>query len=290
MWKSGRKGVWKSGGEVARIEIKKQLLNIIAAAVSLSVPLTASGQEQIREFAPPIIREPGHWAASSYYDYSRVKTGRREGDLRVSSNTFTYSLNGLLTPYFSVNYVDFFHNIDSAGDLGAYLKFEDEAYLRAEAGFGGDVDYLYHFQTRLEYEHRLRGNLFWQAGARYLDLTRNDVYTAYPGLIYYFGEKTYVTGFYHLAHTEGWGNAHWGSIRGNLAVTKRLSVWLVTAAGERLFSIELLPASKQYGQVYSGGLDLAVAGWAGIKMSYSYTTQRPDVIRRGIQLGVILKF
>ncbi|MGE5307754.1 MAG: YaiO family outer membrane beta-barrel protein [Deltaproteobacteria bacterium] len=261
------------------------------AAVLLLIPLPLKAQEQTREFAPPIIREPGKWAVSSYYDRSTVKLRQREGNWAVLANTATYAPNDLLTAYVSANLVDFFRNVDSAGDLGAYLKFKDAAYLRAEIGFGGDVDYIYHFQTRLEYEHRLFGKMFWQTGARYLDLTKNDVYTAYPGLIYYWGGKNYVTAFYHYVYTQDFSGAEWVSARGNCAITKRLSVWLGAARGNRIYNIELLPSSKQqYGYLYLGGLDLKISRGVDIKLGYSYARQKPTVTRHGIQAGVLVEF
>lgn len=270
--------------------IKKKVGGLLAAALLL-MPLTALAQEQTREFAPPVIREPGEWAFSSYYDHSSLKLGQREGDWDVLSNTATYSFNGLLTAYVSANLEHFLNDVDSAGNLGTYLKFEDAAYLRAEIGFGGDIDYIYHFQTRMEYQHRLSGQLFWQAGARYLDLPKNDIYAAYPGLIYYFSGKNYATVFYHYVYTENWGGAEWGSARGNLVITKHLSAWLGTAMGNRIYNIELLPSSKQqYGYLYLGGLDLNVSTGVDIKFGYSYSRQKPHVTRHGFQAGVVVKF
>ena len=249
---------------------------------------TTVAEEQAKR--PRLIpQEAGKLSLSSYYDYGWVHLDSKTGKWGVSTTTLSYTMNDHLTPYLEISALDRFHQIDYTYNTGTYIKFKDLSSLRAEIGFGSDITYVYRFQTRLEYAHRLSGSLFWQTGYRYLNYADNDVFIGYPGLIYYFGDN-YVTAFYNVSHTESRGNAQWGTVKGNFALNDRVSLWLGQAIGQRLYDIELLPASKQYGYIIFCGVDFKLTRALDLQLGYSYSMEKPDFIKRSLEFGLSSKF
>ncbi len=246
-------------------------------------------EEQAKKAARPVQGEAGKISVSSYYDYGWVNLASRKGTWGVSTNTVAYSLNDHVTPYLEINALDRFHEHDSTYNAGTYLKFSDQSTLWSEIGFGADITYVYRFQARLEYQHRVAGGLFWQAGYRYLNYADNDVFIGLPGLTYYFGDN-YITAYYNVSQTESRGTAQWGTVKGNVALNDRLSVWLGQAIGERLYDIELLPASKQYGYILFCGAGVKLTRSLDLQLGYSYSRERPDFIKRSLEFGLSCKF
>jgi opacity protein-like surface antigen len=117
-----------------------------------------------------------------------------------------------------------------------------------------------------------------------------SVFSCNPGLIRYFGEKSYVTAFYHRFFTENRGHGQWGTFQGHFALTRMLSPWLGAAAGQRIYNIGDIPASTQRAVVYFAGIDINVSSATTVKAGYSYSRQKPHFTKRSIEAGVLVKF
>jgi YaiO family outer membrane protein len=231
----------------------------------------------------------GQLFLSSYYEYSWIKQGARKGQWRLFTNTVGYSFDNGITPYLEVNSWDRFHDKDQLINFGGYFKFPDSSYIHSEFGFGNDISYLPVFRALQEYERRLVKNISWQAGHIYLNYPVNDVNIVYPGLVYYFGNN-YVSAFYNASFIQTRGTAHWASFKGNFSLSERLNLWLGTAVGERLYDIDLLKASEQYGYIFFSGVDLKVCHDLRLRLGFSYSKERPDFIKRSIDYGFSVKF
>jgi len=248
----------------------------------------AEVQTKLRE-EPVRYIENNQLFFSSYYEYSAVKQDGRKGQWRLFTNTFGYSFANGFTPYFEADSWERFHNSGQLFNLGAYLKFKDFSYLHSEIGFGNDITYLPRFRFLQEYEHKLSGNLSWQAGFKYLHYPANDVYIGYPGLIYYFGDN-YLSAFYNLSFTESRGAAQSALFKGNIALNKYIDVWFGAALGQRLYDIDLLKASQQYGYIIYSGVDFKVYKDLRLRLGFSYGREKPAFIVRSIDYGISVKF
>lgn len=270
----------------------KRLLALILFFVS--VPAAVLAQER-PEVEAKLRQEPARYIQdgelffSSFYEYSGVKQAGRKGQWRLFANTVGYAFANGFTPYLEVDSWDRFHNQDQLFNFGAYLKFRDFSSWHSEIGFGNDINYLPRFRLLEEYEHKLAGNLSWQAGFKYLHYPANHVYTVYPGLIYYFGDS-YLSAFYNLSFTEGRGTAQSGLFKGSIALNKMLDFWFGGAVGQRLYDIDLLKASKQYGYFIFIGLDFKVTKNVKFRLGYSYGMEKPAFISRSVDYGVTIKF
>ena len=271
----------------------KRLLALVAAII-VSIHTLALAQDR-PEIAAKLREEPAryiednHLFFSSFYEYSAVKQGGRKGQWRLFTNTVGYSFANGFVPYLEVDSWDRFHNSDQLFNLGAYLKFKDFSYFHSEIGFGNDITYLPRFRFLQEYEHKLSGGLSWQAGFKYLHYPVNDVYLAYPGLIYYFGDS-YLSAFYNAGFTESRGAASSALFKGNLALNKFIDFWFGGAVGERLYDIDLLKSSKQYGYIMFAGIDFKVYKDLRLRLGYSYGMEKPAFIARSIDYGLSIKF
>jgi hypothetical protein len=135
----------------------------------------------------------------------------------------------------------------------------------------------------------LAGNLSWQAGYKYLNYSANDVHTAYPGLIYYFGDS-YLGAFYNLSFTESRGAAQSALFKGNLALNRWVDLWFGAAVGERLYDINVLKAVDQNGYVIYTGFDFKINANLRLRLGFTYGKEEPAFISRSIDYGLILKF
>lgn len=263
------------------------LLTASHAFAAGEVVVEEQAKEKTANLMPKETNEK--WYLSSYYDYGWVEINSKKGSWTVLTNNVAYSVNNRFTAYLEENTLDRFGQKGYTVNVGAYFKFPDYSYLRPEIGFGKDADYTYSSQARVEYGHRLVRNCYWQLGSRYLNYSAGDVFIVSPGLIYYFGNN-YVSVFYNTSHTEGRGNAQWGTIRGNFYLNDRLSAWLGTAVGERLFDIELLPASEQYGSIAFGGIDWKLTKDIHLKLGASYSEEKPYFSKSSFEAGLSCKF
>lgn len=255
--------------------------------------LTVSAEEvkkerQIKETVSPFVKTEKKIHISSYYEYSWIKQGSRKGNWEVLSNRIAYLRNNLQAPYLEISRFERFGLTDYTADIGSYFKFND-AYARAEVGFGDEISYVYRFQTTLEYSRRLIGNSFWKLNFRYLNYSPDSVFISSPGLIHYFGDH-FVSLDYGNSITQNRGSAHWGIAKGNFALNKRLRVWAGSAVGERLYDINAIKASLQYGYIIFSGLDFNLSDDIDLRVGGSYSKERPDFIKRSIDLNFSIKF
>jgi YaiO family outer membrane protein len=266
------------------------------SCIIISVTLISCGasaeevkkEREIKEVEPRLAVTEKKLYFDSYYEYGWVKQGSRKGAWKTLSSRLAYLHNNLQTPYLEITRYDRLKATDYTVDLGSYFKLQD-AYAQAEIGFGDEIDYVYRFQTTLECSHKLIKNLFWKLGARYLNYAANDVLISSPGLIYYFGGH-YLSLDYGNSITESRGMAHWGDIKGNFAITKRLQIWMGTALGERLYDIYAIKASKQYGYIFFTGFNFKTSDNMDFRVGYSYSMEKPSFIKRDLNCAFYLKF
>lgn len=225
----------------------------------------------------------------SYYDLGWVNLAGRKDYWRLLTDTVMYSFDNGLIPYVEIDSWDRFHDKDQVINAGAYLKFKNYSFLHSEISFGNDITYVPRFRALQEYEHRLIKNISWQFGYRYLNYLDDDVYIVYPGLIYYFNDH-FLALAYNASLTESRGTAQWGTLRGNFALNNRLNLWLGTAIGERLYDIEPLAASKQYGYIIFSGIDFKIYKELKMRLGFSYSKENPHFIKRNLDCGLSLKF
>lgn len=249
-------------------------------------------EKQLREQVPPLTeRKPGKERLffSAYEEYSWINQGSSKGKWKLFTGNFAYSLNDALLPYVDVNAWERLGRYDQTVDAGTYIKFKDNSYLRTEIGFGTQLNYLYRYQTSLEYEHRLIKNYFANLGFRFLDYPDDNVYILSPGLRYYFGDH-YLSAFYNLSSTEGRGIAQWGTLRGNFTVNDRLNLYLGTVVGQRLYDIFELDASEQFGYIGFSGIDFNVYKNFKLRLGGSYSMEKPAFRKRSLDFGGFVKF
>ncbi|MDD5454595.1 MAG: YaiO family outer membrane beta-barrel protein [Candidatus Ratteibacteria bacterium] len=264
---------------------------IILISPAASSPETSDAESSVKEKEIKVnLPKKGKFYLSSYYDYGWVNQNAREGRWTEWTNTISYTVNDYFTPYAEVNNFQRFDSQYYTLGLGSLLRFEDNSSWDAQIVFGSDIDYVYSFQGRIKYEHRMFGNYFWTLGYRYSDYADNDVFITYPGLIYYFGDN-FLSATYNNTFTETRGVAHSGTLKGYFVLNENLNFWLGTAAGERLYDIdETLNASAQSGYIIFTGLDYSIFEAASLILGFSYSQEEPDFIKRSLQLGLSFKF
>jgi len=257
----------------------------------------ASGESQTEQMlrtvapSPRLIEErpeaKGEVSLDSYYDLGRVVQGSRPGRWREITNRIGYKYRNILG-YATISQWQRFSVNNYTAHFGSYLNFPN-SYAHVEAGWGWDVTYMYRFQSIVEYGHRIKNGLYWQAGYNFRHYAINDTYMVYPGLIYYFGDN-YVSADYGMTLTESRGIAQFGTVKGNFALGKRFSLLLGLAAGRRLYDIFELPAYDQFGYIIFTGLNFKVCPWATARIGYSYGTENPDFIKRSINTSISFRF
>ncbi len=226
---------------------------------------------------------------SNYYEYGRVTLGERNGLWRTFTNDVGYRLNNIFAPYLEAVALDRFGEQDYTLAAGSYLDLGAAGSAQVEAGWGINRDYVYRWQARGEYEHKLINNWAGALGYRYLDYAAGKVNIISPGLIYYFGDN-YLEGYYNLAHTAGRGNAQSGVLKANVSVNKYLSAWLGAALGERLYDIYELPAAEQKGYIIFYGVEFGLSKGLSLKIGSSYSQERPNFVNRSLDAGMTIKF
>jgi len=230
--------------------------------------------------------------AHSLYEYSWVKQGSRKGNWRIFSNRLAYLKDNLQAVYLdSTSYGRFGVN-DYTLELGSYQKLQN-GYIHEEIGVAtSHVDYIYKAKGLLEIEQKIADNWFINLDTRYLHHTSHDsgdVRIVSPSLIHYFG-NSYISVGYGISFTQHRDSAQFGVVKGNFAINDRVNLWLGTALGERLFDIDLLKASKQYGSIFFCGLDIVITKNITFRIDGSYSKERPSFIKRSIDFGTKIKF
>ncbi|MFA5038671.1 MAG: YaiO family outer membrane beta-barrel protein [Candidatus Omnitrophota bacterium] len=246
-------------------------------------------EKQIQE--TPVFAAPAEEKVfvSSFYEYSWIKQGGRHIQWKTSRNRIAWLKDGLHLPYLEVTRYERAGTVDYTFNLGGMLRLDADSLLRAEIGFGDDVDFVYRREYSAGYERRWLKNLFWSFDIKYLDYPENDVAIGSPGLIWYF-DNHYISASYNVSSTESRGVAQWGIFKGNFYLHKRLDIWMGAAIGERLYDIFLLDASEQYGYILFAGLTFKVRENIDLRFGGSYSMEKPSFINRGVNTQLTVRF
>jgi len=253
----------------------------------------AETERLIRRITPPLAvleREPekkDEMYADSFYEGSDIVQANRTGHWTELTNRFGY-IHRNVQGYISVSELERFDSKDYTANFGSYLNFKD-SYAHIEAGFGWDVDYIYKFQSIAEYGHRFVDNLFWQIGYTYRGYPASDTHMVYPELIYYFG-NSYMSATYGASYMEGHDTAHFGTVRGDFAITDFLHLWSGAAVGERLYDINGLDAAEEFGCILFIGLTAKVYKGINCRAGYSYSMEEPKFIKRSLNFSLSARF
>lgn len=238
----------------------------------------------------PIVPQKEKVSIISYNEYGWVHLNSRIGNWKYVLDRVSYAIGDSAQPYVEFNMQERFSLKNYAVNFGSYFNFKDNSYFHSEFGLGADIDYIYRFQTTQEYGHKLYKNFYWQTGYRFINYAAGDVNIFSPGLYYYFGNH-YISAFYNISFTEKRGSAQWGNLKGNFALfNNRLNLWLGTAIGQRLYDILTIKANRQNGFIAFLGADYAINKNLNIRLGYSYSYEKPDFIKRGLDYGCVIKF
>lgn len=219
-----------------------------------------------------------------------VKQGSRKGQWNLLSNQLYVAITDWLTPYLVVDVWNRFRRMDEVVTGGSYFKFKDRSFLRAEMGWGvGRLDYIYRWQTTLEYERPLFKGLSGNFAGRYLNYPLNDVWIQSPGLRYYYKDH-YVGAAFNVSETISRGPAYWATAKAHLALHERVAVDVGTAIGERIYDIQEIRASEQFGYIIFARGDLKITKNISVQAGYAYSMERPSFIKRDLNFGLTLKF
>jgi len=283
------------------ITIKPAILErivIFVTIISIFPPLSFGAErgetaDLLKRITPPISvveERPGAkdtMLFDSYYDSSDVIQGSRTGHWSELTNSFIYAHNNI-HGYASFTEYERFDDRNYTANFGSYINFKD-SYVHMEAGFGWDVTYIYEFQSITEYGHKITDGLFWQVGYNYRGYNTDDVHMVYPGLIYYFGDS-YMSADYGASFMEGHDTAHFGTMRGSFAITKFLQWRPGFSFGQRLYDINGFDAAKEYGFILFSDFVFNLYKGINLRVGYSYGTERPKFIKRGLNFGLSIKF
>ncbi len=252
----------------------------------------AETERLVRKVTPPLAiveekPERDKWYVDSYYEKSDILQGTRTGHWSELTNRFGY-VHDNIHGYLVISQLDRFDVINYTVNFGSYISFKD-SYAHLEAGFGWGIDYIYKFQSIAEYAHRIVKGLFWQVGYTYRNYSIGDTHLVYPGLIYDFGDH-YMSADYGISFIDGRDTAHFGTVKGDFAITKFLRWWAGMAFGERLYDINELDAREEFGYILFTGLNINIYKGVNARVGYSYSTEDPKFIKRNIDFGLSVKF
>ena len=277
--------------------MKKTIFLFLFFAISFPAFVQAAAESVTEQLLRSVVISPetikskpdikGEFSWDSYYEPSKVVQGSRPGRWREITNRIAYKYKNIQY-YLTQSQWNRFSVNNYTGHFGTYLNFSD-SYAHLEAGWGWDVTYMYKFQSIIEYAHRIKNGLYWQAGYNFRHYAVNNTNMFYPGLIYYFGDN-YISVDYGINFTESRGQAQFGTVKGSFALTDRFSLSLGTAVGRRLYDIYELPARDQFGYIIFSGLNYKVCSWATARIGYAYGTEKPDFIKRSINASLSLKY
>ena len=273
------------------------LLTLVSSTAAYRVSFAAEHGETARliqqQMAPPlaVLKEKeavkDEIFADVFYEPSDIMQGNRTGHWTELTTLYAYTHQNVRS-YIFVSQLERFDDKDYTGNYGSYINMKN-SYVHYETGFGWKVDYIYKFQTILEYGHKLYKSLFWQVGYNWRDYSSHDTHIIYPGLIYYFGDS-YISGDWGICYKEHASNAYFGSFKGNFAITKLLNLYGGVAVGERLYDIYELKACKENGYILFTGLSYKFSKNLSARFGISYGTEEPKFIKRSLDLGLSLKF
>ena len=264
----------------------------VASSLAWAEQATLPSQDLRRQMLPTLeVQEKAQRVfINSSDEMSWVKQGSRRGQWNLFSNQIYVAAADWLTPYVAVDVWNRFHRMDEVVTGGSYFKFQDKSFLRAEMGWGlGRLDYIYKWQTTLEYEKPLYKGLSANIAGRYLNYPLNDVWIQSPGLRYYFKDH-YVGAAFNVSETISRGPAYWATVKGHFALHKRASLEVGTAIGERIYDIQDLHASQQFGYILFSRVDFKISKNLSLQTGYAYSMERPSFVKQDLDFGVSLKF
>jgi YaiO family outer membrane protein len=215
----------------------------------------------------------------STYEYSPVEIGGRDLNWEEYTVRTMGTWEGHL-PYLEYHLFERDRRRDHAAVFGSYFIF-DGWNFQPEIGFGMDTDFLYKFRASAAFERSIKGPLQAKFREQYLHYEANDVLVTSPGLIYYFRDH-YLTADYNVSITEGRGDAHYASVQVHTFFRQRLHAYAGIAAGQRLFDIVPLEASKQKGLILFSGFDYRFFKNVKAGFDYSFGTEdNPEFRKHG---------
>ncbi len=268
------------------------VISFLASSTAWAGQATLPSQDLRRQALPTLeVQEKAQKVFSASYDeMGWVKQGSRRGQWNLLSNQLYVAATDWLTPYLAVDVWNRFHRMDEVITGGSYVKFKDRSFLRVEMGWGlGRLDYIYKWQTTLEYERRLYKGLSGNFAGRYLNYPLNDVWIQSPGLRYYFKDH-YVGATFNVSETISRGPAYWATIKGHFALHKRVSLEAGTAIGERIYDIQDIRASEQFGYIIFSRVDFKICKNLSVQAGYAYSEERPSFTKQDLNFGASLKF
>ncbi|OGS43320.1 MAG: hypothetical protein A2539_10560 [Elusimicrobia bacterium RIFOXYD2_FULL_34_15] len=270
------------------------ILTIIAFSSSKILAEQTAILKETKKKEPSFSEEKGinNIYFHSFYEYSWIEQNSRHGNWTVYWNRIAYLKNNLQILYIDITQYDRFNIRDYTIDFGSYKKIKN-GYLNGEFGSALDnINYIYKFKGLLEAEHKIIYNWFINLNTRYLHYISDvsgDVYVFFPALVYYFGNN-YVTAGYGTSYTQFRGSAHYGTIKGNFAINKRLNLFLGASFGNRLFDIDLLKSNQQYGSIFFGDADIILNEKISLRIGGSYSNERPSFLKSSIDFSAKVKF
>lgn len=268
------------------------LAGVLASSPAWAEQATLPSQDLRRQALPTLEAQEKAQRVffTSYDEMGWVKQGSRRGQWNLLSNELYVAATDWLTPYLVVDVWNRFRRMDEILTAGSYVKFKDKSYLRTEMGWGlGRLDYVYKWQATVEYERPLYKTLSGNFAGRYLNYPQNDVWIQSPGLRYYFKDH-YVGAAFNVSQTISRGPAYWASARGHLALHKRVSLDVGTAIGERIYDIQEIRASEQFGFIIFARFVIKISKNMSVQAGYAYSEERPSFTKQDLNFGASLKF
>jgi len=268
------------------------LMIVLAASPALAEQATIPSQDLRRETLPELeVKEKKQRVVlTSYDEMSWVRQGSRDGQWNFLSNQLYVAATNWLMPYVIFDVWNRFGRKDEILTGGSYFKFKDKSFLRTEMGWGlGRLDYIYRWQATMEYERPLYKGLSGNFAGRFLNYPLNDVWIQSPGLRYYFKDH-YVGAAFNVSETISRGPAYWATAKAHMALHDRVALEVGTAIGERIYDIQELRASEQYGYLVFTRADIKLCKNVSAQVGYGYSQEKPSFIKQDLTLGVSLKF
>ncbi|MBN2453800.1 MAG: YaiO family outer membrane beta-barrel protein [Candidatus Omnitrophica bacterium] len=257
----------------------------------------ADTESLLRRITPPVAvmeeaagkkEEPrDQFYADCFYEPSNIMQGNRTGHWNEVDTTLAY-IHRNIRGYMMVNQYERFDNKDYTANIGSYINMK-HSYVHLEGGFGWDIDYMYKFQSIVEYGHKLYKTLFWQVGYTYRGYGTDDTHRVYPSLIYYFGDS-YMSASYGAGFMEGHDTANFGIVNGDFTVTDFLRWNGGVAFGQRLYDIYAFDASAEMGFILFAGISWKLYKEIYLKAGYSYGEEAPKFMKRSLYFAVSVKY
>jgi len=285
-----------------RKSMEKWSLSLFFLFFILAIPVCAHAAQQasvetlVQRIVPPLevtaVEEPkeDNWYYDVYYEPGYVLQGTRVGYWNQLDYLFGY-IHKNITGYMWVSQQERFDKKDTAAAFGTYINMDKDQYAHFECAWAWPTNFLYQLQSITEYGHRVYDNLFAQIGYTYRSYRGNsfDTHLVTPGLIYYFGDS-YLSANYGASYMEANDTASIGIFSGSFAITKFLRWTCGVAVGGRLYDILGKEAHDEQGYILFTGVKIDIYKGISGRVGYSYGTEEPKFIKRGVNFAVTCKF